>query len=160
MIGLVTCDIRDGISRDNKIPYKWEEDLKFFKAMTEYKRVLLGRKTYDTLPVLKNRTILCISNHLFHRDNWYNKVTNTSFASLSLHEAQQLALKDKDDNIVLCGGKQIYDELIPYCNEFYVSRKLENYNCDLFLDETLIKNCFPNKQIIGLAGGQLEKYTR
>lgn len=47
---IVALDNKNGIGKDNKIPWYIKEDLKFFKQKTLNNIVLMGRETYDSLP--------------------------------------------------------------------------------------------------------------
>lgn len=168
MIALVSCDKNNGIGKTvevcgkaiQTIPWKWKADMRFFKEKTWGKRILVGRKTFETLPKLKNRRILCVSRQNIDPRSWYDWQVDTAFSAITLHEAQQIALQDKSNEVFLCGGGEIYKELLPYCSECYVSRLNEDYDCDVKFPVDILKNCFESKptRIIPIEGGVVEHY--
>ena len=50
MVAIVAVDARWGIGRDNGLLFHISDDLKRFRALTEGKTVLMGRKTLQSLP--------------------------------------------------------------------------------------------------------------
>ena len=68
-----------GIGSDNKLPWHISQDLKRFKELTTNKIVIMGRKTWDSLPdsfrPLPNRFNIIITRHI---DN-YNDTDTTKF---------------------------------------------------------------------------------
>ena len=71
---IVACDKNYGIGYNNKLPdWKIKDDLKKFKTLTTDSIVIMGRKTFESLPngPLKNRINIIISINSF--DELYNK---------------------------------------------------------------------------------------
>ena len=50
-----------------------------------------------------------------------------------------------DFKIIIIGGKQIYEKLIPLCHTIWLTQIKKDYNCDLFLKNTYN---FNNKMMI------------
>jgi dihydrofolate reductase len=71
MITLVVASARNGvIGKDGTIPWRLPDDLKRFKALTLGHTVVMGRKTWDSLPD-KNRPLPERRNIVVTRDaNW------------------------------------------------------------------------------------------
>ena len=88
------------------------EDLKYFKELTTGNVVVMGRKTWDSLPKkpLPNRTHMVITNN-----------SNVDF-SFSLDKVIHQMIQRKDLNFFVIGGGQIYKELLPYCDRVYVTK--------------------------------------
>ena len=59
-------DLNGGIGKDGKLPWHISEDLKNFKKITSNHPVIMGRKTWDSLPIkpLPNRRNIILSNSL------------------------------------------------------------------------------------------------
>lgn len=104
------------IGRDNKLLFHLSQDMKFFKANTVGKTVVMGRKTLDSLPggkPLPNRTnIVLTRNTDFSRDGVV--VCNTIEDMLS-------SITDTDDVIVM-GGESLYRSLLPHCTTALVTK--------------------------------------
>ncbi|NBP16718.1 dihydrofolate reductase, partial [bacterium] len=60
---IVAVDKHFGIGKDNKLPWHNSKDLKIFKEKTNKTVVIVGKKTLIDLPLLKDRTIFCISRN-------------------------------------------------------------------------------------------------
>ena len=62
---IVALNEKNGIGRNNEIPWKCPEDLCFFKQTTENNIVVMGRKTLDSLSQrpLKNRINIVLSRN-------------------------------------------------------------------------------------------------
>lgn len=88
-----------GIGLKNKLLYDIPEDRKLFKDLTLGKVVIMGRKTWLSLPhkPLPGRTNVVISRH-----------------TISLRKALEL-YKDKD--ICIIGGGKIYKQAMRYADE-------------------------------------------
>ena len=53
---ICAMDQNNTIGRNNRLPWNISEDLKFFKEKTFKKIVLMGRKTFESLPVVLSHT--------------------------------------------------------------------------------------------------------
>ena len=60
---IVACDEKNGIGKDGKLPWKCSEDLNLFRKLTENSVLIMGRKTVEKLPPLKDRKILCLTTN-------------------------------------------------------------------------------------------------
>ena len=62
---IIALNEKNGIGLNNQIPWKCPEDLKFFKEMTNNNIVIMGRKTWESLPnkPLKNRINIVLSRN-------------------------------------------------------------------------------------------------
>ena len=101
MITLVLAMAENGvIGRDGTIPWRISEDLKRFKALTVGKTVMMGRKTWDSLPrkPLPDRVNLVVTR----QKDWQ---ADGAVRVSSLAEAQGLA---GEGNLMVIGGAEIY----------------------------------------------------
>ena len=55
---IVEVDKNYGIGKDNKLPWSISEELKLFKKKNVGKICVVGRKTFEKLPELKDRTVI------------------------------------------------------------------------------------------------------
>ena len=119
-----------GIGFQGKIPWYCPEDLKRFKELTLNKVCLVGRKTYDSLPTLKDRKLLVVTKH---PEN-YQPTENVEFTK---HFPYLYTFKD---DFAVIGGTEIYQQ---YINSGYLNIKLvlteiisdTEIECDTFLPE-------------------------
>lgn len=86
------------IGRDDKLLWYSPDDLSHFKKMTLGCKLLVGRKTFESLPPLKNRELIVVGNGYYSLDE---------------------ALKQKPDWVI--GGESIYNQVIHLVDEFHIS---------------------------------------
>ena len=101
---IIALNEKNGIGLNNEIPWKCPEDLRFFRQMTENNVVVMGRKTWESLPhrPLKNRINIVLS-----RNQMENLPENT-YCFNSLEKA--LSYENNDKKIFVIGGSEIYKQ--------------------------------------------------
>jgi dihydrofolate reductase len=133
---IAAADQENGIGKDNTMPWDIPADLKYFSKVTSGANVIMGRKTYESLPKahrpLPNRT-----NIVLTRNSDYNLPKGVLKAE-SLDEALQIA---KGDTFVI-GGANVYAQAIKHldCNKIYLTHIQGTHNSDAFfpeIDETI-----------------------
>ena len=116
----VVAVARNGvIGRDGDLPWRIPSDLKRFKAVTLGKPVVMGRKTWDSLPrkPLPRRANIVISRSLG------DAVGAQVFADLelALEAARGAAVEAGVDEICLIGGAQLYRDLLDRTDRIYLT---------------------------------------
>ena len=131
---VVAVDENWGIGRNNELLVHIPEDLKNFKKLTTGGIVVMGRKTYDSLPKkpLPNRTNIVITSNLetgkMIRQEEVNGET-VFYAKLDLLKfALPFYVEDSKDDIFIIGGGMIYKELLPFCDKIYMTKIHHAYN--------------------------------
>lgn len=125
---IAAADQENGIGKENAMPWNIPSDLKYFSKVTNGATVIMGRKTYESLPAahrpLPNRT-----NIILTRNSDYNLPNGVQMAE-SLDEALEIA----KDPIFVIGGANVYAQAInhPDCNRIYLTHIQGTYNCDAF----------------------------
>lgn len=112
MINMIVCKNNfDYIGKDNKMLYHIPKDLAFFKRKTVNHVIIMGRKTFESLPgMLPNREHWVIT-----RDPSFNKTR--SFNSID----DVLEAIDPNVNYYIIGGGEIYKQFMPYANCLYIT---------------------------------------
>ena len=108
------------IGVDNQLPWRLPGDLKYFKARTLGKPVVMGRKTWDSLDrPLPGRLNLVVS-----RQAGLQLEGAEVFASLpeALQRAQAWAQEQGVDEVMLIGGAQLYEQALPLAERLYLTR--------------------------------------
>jgi dihydrofolate reductase len=100
------------IGKDGAIPWRIPEDLKRFKTLTMGKAVIMGRKTWDSLPKkpLPDRLNIVVS-----RNPEAMPHTGGAIRTGSLDAAIQIAKVLKKDVMVI-GGAEIYELALPFAD--------------------------------------------
>lgn len=118
------------IGKDNKLLWHLPEDLKRFKELTNYHKIFMGRKTFESLPgVLVNRKHLILT-----KDEFYPTICDQVELVHSLEEFIK-DNKDTEEEIFIIGGGTIYSELMPYCKKLYVTEVLKEFDGDTSFPE-------------------------
>ena len=113
---IVAVDEDWGIGFNGELLEKIPEDMKFFKDLTTGHTVVMGRKTWDSLPKkpLPERTNIIISNK-------GNLLLENGAIRLKLDDLLS-GIAYFEDDIFVIGGGQIYKELLPFCDRVYVTK--------------------------------------
>jgi dihydrofolate reductase/thymidylate synthase len=105
-----------GIGLNGKLPWHLPEDLKRFKALTLNGTVIMGRKTWESLPkALPNRLNIVITKN----PSMYTNVEGSVVFVDNIDSALQLA----QSNIFVIGGEEIYKQTINRrdCTRLYLT---------------------------------------
>ena len=120
---IFACDEQNAIGKDGDLPWRQSTDLQHFKRITLGGTIVMGRKTWDSLPgILPNRRHLVMS-----RSNREDVETITFEEVISLAE-QEVTF--------IIGGGEIYRLFMPSVNKIYrpiIHCKVEN--ADTFAPE-------------------------
>lgn len=108
------------IGIDNKLPWYLPDDLKYFKAVTSGKPVIMGRTTFESLGrPLPNRTNIVITrNPAFAVPEGVLLVHSLDEA---IAVAESVAFINGNDEIIIMGGGQIYAEALPRVDRMYLT---------------------------------------
>ena len=118
------------IGKDNKLLWHVSEDLKRFKKITSNKKMIMGRKTFESLPgILPNREHIVIT-----RDQ--NFKVDSDKVSI-VHDLNSLLEKYSkcEDEIFVIGGAEIYKQLLPYTQKIYLTKIDETFEGDTHFPE-------------------------
>jgi dihydrofolate reductase len=103
---IFACDLNGVIGKNGDLPWKQSTDLQFFKKTTLGKTVVMGRKTWDSLPFpLPGRRNIVISRS--KRDD---------VEVMSIEEVRELA---KTNDLFIIGGGEIYSTFIKESTIIY-----------------------------------------
>lgn len=118
------------IGKDNKLLWHISEDLKRFKRNTSNKKMIMGRKTFESLPgILPNREHIVVTrDEKFKVDS--DKVT-------IVHDLNSLLERYSkyEDEIFVIGGAEIYKQLLPYTQKIYLTKIDETFEGDTYFPE-------------------------
>ena len=116
------------VAADNILVWHISADLKRFKALTTGHAVVMGRKTYESLPFkpLKGRTNIVISR---------STTFEGTVAAKTIDEALAEAKKTNDNEVFIIGGEEIYKQLLPHADKLYLTKVLHDFDGDAFFPE-------------------------
>ncbi len=116
------------IGKDNDLLWHISKDLKRFKKLTKGHYIIMGKRTYYSLPVrpLSNRTSLIIT------DIAGEEIDNCLMA-YSIEDAVEKMDSEKENFII--GGGSIYRQFMPLADKLYITRVHKNFEADTFFPE-------------------------
>ncbi len=118
------------IGKNNQLPWHIPEDLKNFKRLTQNNVVVMGRKTYDSIPAkfrpLPNRHNIVISRSM--------QPEESIDVCSSIQDAISKA-KTYNKEIFVIGGSTIYKQFLEIADKMYISYINKNYEGDTYFPE-------------------------
>lgn len=138
---ILAIDNNNGIGINNNIPWNIKEDLRLFSRFTKNHVVIMGRKTWDSLPrkfkPLPNRINVVVSRKPRPTKDipngviWINDLFNTESQEVLQHFRKQGRM------IYIIGGSQLIHSCMKYkdrCDRVFFHEINKNYNCDTTID--------------------------
>lgn len=108
------------IGRDGDLPWRLRSDLQRFKAITLGKPCLMGRRTWESLPL---RPLPSRLNLVLTRDQSYEARGAVVCESLSeaLSIARETAVEDGVEEICVIGGTALFEATLPRAQRLYIT---------------------------------------
>jgi len=124
-ISLIAAVAENGvIGREGGLPWRIPEDLKFFRATTLGKPVIMGRKTYVSIgkPLPGRLNIVLTRDRTWH-------APGVSVAH-DMDRALRIAQESGADEAMIIGGADIYEAALPRANRIYLTRIAREFEGD------------------------------
>ena len=128
---IIACDPKGGIGYENKLPWsKIEGDLPRFKELTTGKVVIMGRNTYEGLPVkpLPDRINIVVTSKVID----------------GVRTMERISVRDnifyKDAWII--GGASLVNTQWWCIDEIHLTKTFTEYTCDRFIDLIYLEKIF------------------
>lgn len=117
------------IGGDNQLLWHLPDDLKWFKKITGNGDVIMGKKTFLSIPIkfrpLPNRKNIVITRS--------NEVLEGCIMASSIEDAIQ-KMDSVNENFVI-GGGSVYNQFMPFVQKLYVTKVHQNFDGDTFFPE-------------------------
>lgn len=116
MIALIAAISENNcIGKNNTLPWHIPEDMKHFRKLTDGKTVVMGRKTWESIPEkyrpLPNRKNIVITRNLDY----------TVPDSVKMHHSVKEALEHESGDVIVIGGAEIYAQSIELADTLYIT---------------------------------------
>jgi dihydrofolate reductase len=125
---IVAIAENNAIGKNNDLLWHIPEDMKRFREITTGHRIIMGKRTYESLPKrpLKNRTNIVISDIPWdHYDG--------CLMAYSVQEALDLCPPHEECFII--GGGMVYRQFLPLADRLYVTRVHKSFEADVFFPD-------------------------
>ncbi len=122
--GIVAMAENRAIGIGNRIPWKLPEDMKLFKRLTMGHPILMGRKTWESLgrPLPGRQNIVLTRTPGYHAPGAH-----------VIHQLEELRdLELQDPEIMVIGGGELYQFMLPRMKKLYVSEVAGIYAADTY----------------------------
>jgi dihydrofolate reductase len=126
MISIIVAVAEDGgIGKGNDLLWHLPEDLRRFKKLTMGKTVIMGKKTWESLPrkPLPGRRNIVITDDQF--DDFDGAVTVYSIDGA-------INLCNRDEEAFVIGGGSIYRQFLPFADRLYITHIHKKAPADIY----------------------------
>lgn len=127
MISIIVALARNrAIGLNGNLIWHLSADLKYFKRVTTGHTVIMGYKTFLSLPnqrALPNRRNIIISSHLEQAPEGFELVHSIQEAVNMVH--------DEEETFVI-GGGSIYEQFLPHAGKLYLTRIDKEFEADTY----------------------------
>lgn len=159
---ILAHDAHWGIGKNGDLPWKNIGDLQWFKECTDGQAVVMGRKTWESLPrkPLPNRINLVISSswmeHFHPKPQGVYGGKDVCKIIKDVIEPRYVGV----DNIWIIGGAQLIESCLPVIDELWFNDVGGDYNCDTFLPKREIIAQFESDNVEIKSFGVVTKWIR
>lgn len=125
---IVAIAQNNAIGKDNKLLWHLPEDLKRFKELTTGNTIIMGKKTFYSLPKrpLPNRTNIVITDIK-------DEVIEGCVMAYSIDDAISKCDKDKENFVI--GGASIYEQFLDKADKLYITYVYKSFDGDCFFPQ-------------------------
>jgi dihydrofolate reductase len=133
MISIIVAVSEDwGIGKDNELLWHISEDLKRFKRLTTGNTVIMGKKTWESLP----RKPLPGRKNIVLTDDLHETIPD-AVTAYSIEDS--LAKCEKTEEIFIMGGGSIYRQFMLIADKLYITHVHKKAPADIFFPEIDLK---------------------
>ncbi|MCY0965184.1 dihydrofolate reductase [Parathalassolituus penaei] len=121
------------IGLNNQLPWHLPEDLRYFRAVTMGKPVVMGRKTHESI----GRPLPGRPNIVISRQSGYQSDGVAVVESLepAIQLAARLALQAEAGEAIIMGGADIYRQVLPLVDRMYLTEVHADFDGDAFFPQ-------------------------
>ncbi|MBQ8891275.1 MAG: dihydrofolate reductase [Bacilli bacterium] len=150
-ISLIACVGKNlELGKNNDLIFHIKDDMKYFKNVTLNHVVVMGRRTFESLPgLLKDRKNVVITR------NRNIDISNDIEVYSSIEEFME-HYKNYDDEIFVIGGASIYRQFLEYCDKIYLTEVNEERDADVYFPE--FDKSLYNREVVDSGESKTLKY--
>lgn len=122
---IVALSENNAIGKENNLIWRISDDLKRFKKLTTNHSIIMGRKTFESLPngALPNRKNIVISR------NKNLQLDGTTVVN-SLEQAIEICKNESE--VFIIGGGEIYKHALAFADKLYLTKVHASFDADTF----------------------------
>jgi dihydrofolate reductase len=144
------------IGKGNKLPWNIPDELQYFKSKTLNKAIIMGGNTFVSinkkpLPYRYNIVLTKNPDQYIYNNNYNNQKISTENLSFTTNIKDSLLIannfydnlnqscannySDQQKEVMVIGGREIYQQYLPLANKLYISIIKNNYPGDILFPE-------------------------
>ncbi|OQY03399.1 MAG: hypothetical protein B6I20_05085 [Bacteroidetes bacterium 4572_117] len=125
---IAVLDTNNAIGKNNKLLCYLPADLKHFKKLTTGHTIVMGRKTYESLPngALPNRKNVVLTKNTAFKCKGCDVVNSVE---------EVLDICREDENVFIIGGAQIYKLFIEKADRLYLTHVHNEFKADTYFPD-------------------------
>nr|AIA13048.1 Dihydrofolate reductase [uncultured bacterium]AIA13124.1 Dihydrofolate reductase [uncultured bacterium]AIA13423.1 Dihydrofolate reductase [uncultured bacterium] len=126
---LVAMDEKRGIGKAGGLPWRLSSDLKRFRELTMGHHIIVGRKTFESIgkPLPGRQMIIVTRSESF--------APAGCFIAHSISDAISLARERGESELFVCGGAEIYAQMLGVADRMYLTLVHADSEADTFFPE-------------------------
>lgn len=129
MISLIVAfDRQQVIGIDNRLPWYYKEDLKYFKEMTMGHDLLMGRQTFESILSYQNQPLPNRHHYVLTQTKNYDFETVTVLSDWKSFIRQY----PKQKELFIIGGQSVYEQLLSYADRLYITHIDRSFKGDTY----------------------------
>lgn len=133
MISIIVAVSEDwGIGKNNDLLWNISEDLKRFKRLTTGNTIIMGKKTWESLP----RRPLPGRKNVVLTDN-QKEIIEGAVTCYSIDDA--ISKCGKQEEVFIIGGGSIYRQFMPVADKLYITHVHSKAPADIYFPEIDMK---------------------
>ena len=137
--GVVAMDPHRGIGLNGGLPWRLREDLAHFKRITMGHPILMGRRTWESLGrPLPGRQNIVLTHSAGYAAEGATVITDTE---------QLKTMELQNEEVMVIGGAQVYELMLPHMQKLYVSEVAAVYEADTFFPP--FRHLFTHREVLG-----------
>lgn len=126
---IVATTVNHVIGKDGKLPWHLPADMKYFKRITDGHHVIMGRKTFESLPgPLPGRKLIVLSHDPNYQADGCQVATN-------FNAALRIAREANETEVFIAGGSNIYEQALIGADKIYLTLVRADVEGDTFFPE-------------------------
>ena len=135
MLSLIAAVARNHvIGNNNQLLWHLPEDMRHFRETTRGKPVIMGRKTWESLPdsfrPLPGRHNIVVSR---------NPAYQAPGATLAVSLEEAILKAEESSEVFVIGGAELYRQAMPLADRLYLTEIADSFEGDAFFPEVLLE---------------------
>lgn len=134
MLSLIVATTEDGvIGKEGTLAWRIPKDLQYFKKMTMGKTMVMGRKTFESLPgMLPGRKHVVLTRN---RDLSFPEGVEV------LHDLEEvMKYKEYPEEVMIIGGGELFNYFLPHCEKLYITYVKKEFQGDTYFPLEKLKD--------------------